>query len=612
MKPYPGKRFAVFLHDITAVHISWLGAYWLRFNLEIIPQAYLYPGLQILVLVVIIQGFMFWYFGLHRGVWRYASIPDLLRIGQSIVMAALPLAVIIYLLMPSSSIVPRSILPIYSILLLILLGGPRLIYRWSKDYKLTDSPEKKALIIGAGDAGEQLVRDLIRSHDGDYVPMGFLDDDKSKHGREIHGLRVIDTVTNIHQVVVQNNIDLIIIAIPSASHADMKHIVEACEHTLLPFITMPKVSDVISGKVTVNDLREVSIEDLLGRDPVSLDWQSIRAGIAGRAVFVTGGGGSIGSELCRQICRLEPQRLLIIDHNEYSLYQIEQEIRRDYPGVSLDIRLINVSDYQSVSRVIKQFAPDIVFHAAAYKHVPILEAHIREAVLNNVIGTKNTIQSAIENNVSDFILISTDKAVNPTSIMGATKRISEIMCQVFSEQGRTRFITVRFGNVLNSAGSVVPLFRKQIEHGGPLTVTHPDITRYFMTIPEACQLILQSKAIGKGGEIFVLDMGESVKISYLAEQMILLSGKEVGREIEIIYTGLRPGEKLYEELFYSSEVLDPTNHHKIRLVRSGEQVHADISDALNALEQACCSYEEARITEIISALVPEYQRDVTS
>lgn len=595
-------RLAAFFHDITMVPLAWLSAYWLRFNLETIPDVFLQPALQLLPLVILVQGVMFWHFGLYRGVWRYASLPDLVRIGKSIAIAVVILAALIYYF----THIPRSVLPIYSVLLLIFLGGPRLIYRWLKDYKFTDSLKKRALVIGAGDAGEQLVRELFRLHQGDYLPVGFIDDNPRKHGREIHGLRVLGGTSEVTEIVSKHDIDLMILAIPSATPAQMRSVVEACEVTDLPFITLPKTADLISGKITLSDLREVSIEDLLGREPVSLDWDAINAGIKDRVVMVTGGGGSIGSELCRQVARIGPSQLTVVDHSEFNLYSIEQELLRNFPTLDLEIRLIDVSEEASIHRAMQHVKPDVVFHAAAYKHVPMLETHLREAASNNILGTRNTIEAAVANKVGNFVLISTDKAVNPTNIMGTTKRISEILCQRLAEESDTKFIVVRFGNVLNSAGSVVPIFRQQIEQGGPVTVTHADITRYFMTIPEACQLILQAEVIGEGGEIYVLDMGEPVKIHYLAEQMIKLSGKEVGTEIEIQFTGLRPGEKLYEELFHTDEDLAPTKHEKIRLAQTRDVSGLNIEKALTDLETACQTYKEDEILAIIRELVPEY------
>ncbi len=372
---------------------------------------------------------------------------------------------------------------------------------------------------------------------------------------------------NIPRLVEDLAIDLIMLAVPTASAAEMQRLVELCERTGKPFRTVPQLQSLLSGQVTINQLRPVSIEDLLGRTPVTLDWDALRAGLADRVVLVTGAGGSIGSELCRQVVAAGPRRLVMVDNTEFNLYRLETEFAENHPSLDFSRHLLDVGDRIGVDALFKQERPQIVFHAAAYKHVPLLEDQVRAAVRNNVFGTGVVAESADRWRCERFVLISTDKAVNPANVMGATKRVAELLCQDLATRSRTRFITVRFGNVLGSAGSVVPLFQRQIERGGPVTVTDPDIERYFMTIPEACQLIMQAAVIGEGGEIFVLDMGEPVKIRYMAEQMIRLAGREPERDIAIRYIGLRPGEKRFEELFYDAEDLIATSHPKIRTAR---------------------------------------------
>ena len=382
----------------------------------------------------------------------------------------------------------------------------------------------------------------------------------------------------------------------------------ACEASRRPFRTLPSLSGLAAGNVKASDLRELSINDLLGRDVVSLDWDKITLSIQHKRVLVSGGGGSIGSELCRQIMALHPDELFVIDHSEFNLYQIDAELRAQYPNKTIKIALLSVTDYKGMAKCFSSFQPHLVFHAAAYKHVPMLEDQIRIAVLNNVLGTQVIAELSVKFQVEKFVLISTDKAVNPTNVMGATKRIAEIFCQNINEQTNvnTQFITVRFGNVLGSAGSVVPLFQKQIEKGGPITVTHPDIQRYFMTIPEASQLILQAMINGKGGEIFVLDMGEPIKIRYLAEQMIKLAGHELDKRIRIEYTGLRPGEKLFEELFHSSEKLEPTSHEKV-LKASFRNYHwPDLCEAIELIKKACHDGQDDELHIILKNLVPEF------
>lgn len=600
-----GNRLLAILHDLAMVPVAWLGAYWLRFNLGVIPDDYFTSALQNLLIVMVIQMVVFRYFGLYRGVWRFASIPDLIRIGKAVLVGAAFTAVSIFLLTRMEG-VPRSVFPLYCLLLVALLGGARLAVRWSKDHGLYDSAAKKVLIVGAGRAGEMLVRDLLRTHDEGYVPAGFVDDSVQKQGREIHGVRVLGSCTYINAYVKQMGIDLIVLAVPSAKAKQMRRLVDLCEKTSIPFRTLPPLENVMSGEIAINQLREVSIEDLLGREPVSLDWQVIEHGISGERLLVTGAGGSIGSELCRQIAALKPSYLILIDNSEFNLYSIERELREANPDLEMDACLVNVVDRESVERVMAAFKPSVIFHAAAYKHVPMLEGQIREAIKNNILGTWTIAKLADKYNCKTFVMISTDKAVNPANVMGTTKRAAEIFCQNLDGHSSVRFVTVRFGNVLGSAGSVVPLFQKQIKEGGPVTVTHPEITRYFMTIPEACQLIMQSGMMGSGGEIFVLDMGEPIKISYLAEQMIRLSGKVPDEDISIIYTGLRPGEKLYEELFHENEALQSTRHSQILLARHREFDWGRLNEVIECLELACKGYDEAELRKLLKELVPEW------
>jgi FlaA1/EpsC-like NDP-sugar epimerase len=402
------------------------------------------------------------------------------------------------------------------------------------------------------------------------------------------------------------DVDLIVLALPSANSRQMRRLVGLCENTGVPFRTLPPIDSLMSGQVTLNQLREVSIDDLLGREPVALDWQAIETELRGKKVLVTGAGGSIGSELCRQIARLRPAHLILLDSGEFNLYSIEMELTKKFPRLPISRCLNDVVDRPAVEKVFAESRPEIVFHAAAYKHVPMLEDQVREAARNNVLGTRTMAEVADRFGCETFVMISTDKAVNPANVMGTSKRAAEIFCQNLNKRSQTRFVTVRFGNVLGSAGSVVPLFKQQIEAGGPVTVTHREITRYFMTIPEACQLILQASVMGDGGEIFVLDMGEPIKIAYLAEQMIRLSGKVPGEDIDIAYTGLRPGEKLYEELFHEKEALQSTHHEKILLARHREFDWQRLTEILDGMVIACHSYHEANIRGLLSELVPEW------
>jgi FlaA1/EpsC-like NDP-sugar epimerase len=587
------------------IPVAWLGAYWLRFNLGPIPTEYLYPAFQNLAVVVLVQAIAFHYFGLYRGVWRFASLPDLIRIVRAVLVGVLFFAVAIFFISRMQG-VPRSVFVLYGILLVALLGSSRMMVRWSKERRLYRGESNRVLIVGAGKAGEMLVRDLLRTRDELYAPVGFVDDSIRKQGREIHGIRVLGTCHEMIGLVERLDVNLIVLALPSANPSQMRRLVGLCENTGVPFRTLPPIDSLMSGQVTLNQLREVSIDDLLGREPVALDWQAIETELRGKKVLVTGAGGSIGSELCRQIARLRPAHLILLDSGEFNLYSIEMELTKKFPRLPISRCLNDVVDRPAVEKVFAESRPEIVFHAAAYKHVPMLEDQVREAARNNVLGTRTMAEVADRFGCETFVMISTDKAVNPANVMGTSKRAAEIFCQNLNKRSQTRFVTVRFGNVLGSAGSVVPLFKQQIEAGGPVTVTHREITRYFMTIPEACQLILQASVMGDGGEIFVLDMGEPIKIAYLAEQMIRLSGKVPGEDIDIAYTGLRPGEKLYEELFHEKEALQSTHHEKILLARHREFDWQRLTEILDGMVIACHSYHEANIRGLLSELVPEW------
>ena len=609
------SRAAVFMHDFSMVPIAWFGAYWLRFNLDSFPPGFFEQALVLLPVVWIAQGGMFWYFGLYRGIWRFASVPDLTRILKAVTAGVVVAATAIFILTRLYG-VPRSVFILDGILLVLLLGGPRFIYRlfkdhnfyrWIQDRRLTGNAERKnALIVGAGKAGETLARDLLRDPSGLYLPVAFTDDDRGKIGKEIHGIPVAGPCHQIPPIVTRLGIDLIIIALPAATASQIRRIVEICEATGLPFRILPPLRDLVSGRASLKDLRDVRIEDLLGREPVELDWRALTEATRGKTVLVTGGGGSIGAELCRQLARLKPARLVILDRSEFNLYSIDIELRKNFPDLPLVSLLVDIGDSMQMEKILRAHAPSAIYHAAAYKHVPILEDQARAAVVNNVLGTRVAANLADKFGCESFVMVSTDKAVNPANVMGASKRVAEMYCQNMNTGSKTRFITVRFGNVLGSSGSVIPLFQQQVAQGGPVTVTHPDIQRYFMTIPEACQLILQAGVIGRGGEIFALDMGEPVKISYLAEQLIRLSGKTPGEDIEIVYTGLRPGEKLYEELFHNAEKLVETSHPKILLAQCRALDKDKLEKSLDAMQRVCDEGNDAALRDMLVKLVPEH------
>ncbi len=613
------SRTAAFVHDLLMIPVAWWGAYWLRFNLDAIPDGYLNQAFILMPVVWAAQGGMLWYFGLYRGIWRFASIPDLTRILKAVTAGVVIAATLSFILTRLEG-VPRSVFIVDGILLVLLLGGPRFTYRWLKDrhmFRRTQDrrrfvqESKNALIIGAGRAGEMLARDLLHDFLSPYRPVAFVDDNPSMAGKEIHSLPVIGSCDEIAKVVSRFDIELILIALPSATSPQLRRIVEICEATGLTFRTLPRMQDLVSGRASLKDLRDVKIEDLLGREPVKLDWQAITQATHGKTILVTGGGGSIGAELCRQIAGLNPARLIMLERSEFNLYSIDLELRQNFPNLTPVTVLGDVCDAVTVEYVLRTYAPSVIFHAAAYKHVPMLEGQTRAAVANNVLGTRTLASLADKYGCESFVMISTDKAVNPANVMGASKRVAEIYCQSLDTRSKTRFITVRFGNVLGSSGSVIPLFQQQIARGGPVTVTHPEITRYFMTIPEACQLILQASVIGKGGEIFVLDMGEPVKIAYLAEQLIRLSGKKLGEDIKIVYTGLRPGEKLYEELFHDAEKLAETGYPKIMLAHCRQVDKEVLEQVLGAMQVACDESDDKSLRELLARLVPEQAREMT-
>lgn len=600
------SRLMAILHDILVIPVAWFAAFWLRFNLDGIPPEPLVVAFNLLPTVMIVQTTAYWVVGLYRGIWRFASIPDLMRIFRAVLIGCIISLLVLFFATRLQGF-PRAVFPIYAMLLVIFLGGSRFSVRWLKDHKRWMPVGKRVLVVGADQAGEGIVRDLLRDEEQNYKPVAFVDDKLSKMGQEIHGVRVVGRTTDIPSIVKEYGIQLIMIAMPSARAEEMRRIMQQCEGTGCHVRTLPGLNALVSGQVSIELLREVSLEDLLGRDPVSLDWQGINDAITKKTVLVSGAGGSIGSELCRQVARLKPARIIVVERSEYNLFMLEQEFNEHFPDIKCAKHLVDIRDKPAMQQIMSHYRPDIIFHAAAYKHVPMLQSQPREAIANNILGTRCLAQLAVENGVRKFILVSTDKAVNPTNIMGATKRATEMICHCLNGRGVTQFITVRFGNVLGSAGSVVPIFRQQIEKGGPITITHPEITRFFMTIPEACQLILQALTIGKGGEIFVLDMGEPIKIQFLAEQMIHFAGKKLGVNIDIRYTGLRPGEKLYEELFHPSEVLEATQHAKIFQAQARELNWSWLTKVLDAMEQAVAAYDEELLKDLLHELVPELE-----
>lgn len=589
-------------HDIVASAIAWVAAFWLRFNLAL-PQAYETMLLDTLVWVVPLQAVIFWAFGLYRGIWRYASIPDLKRIVFAVGISALAApAVFLMLQIP----VPRTVLVFDPVLLTMIMGGSRVAYRMWKERTLlaiTDGQREPVIVLGAGEAAVTLLKELARS--AQWRVAAVFDDDTAKVGRQLQGVSVVSPIGDLPRHLARTGAKHAIIAMPSASHTARRRAVEICTGVGLKVMTVPSYDDLINGKVTVSQIRHVELDDLLGRDPVVLDTAGLKDWINGRVIMVTGAGGSIGAELCRQIARFRPRQLVLFELSEFALYNIEQEFHRQYANIPLVCAIGDVRDRARLAQVLQAYRPSVVFHAAAYKHVPLMETdNAWQAVLNNVAGTHAVAQSSIRSGVEKFVLISTDKAINPTSVMGASKRLAEMVCQALQQAEGTRFVMVRFGNVLGSAGSVIPKFREQIAAGGPVTVTHPEIRRYFMSIPEASQLVLQAGLMGNGGEIFVLDMGDPVLITDLARDLIRLSGFTES-EIRIVYTGLRPGEKLYEELLAADENTLPTPHPKMRIAQARQESGAWLAELLNWLNHVETRGDD-QVRGDLARWVPEY------
>lgn len=595
-------------HDVCAAMFAWYLAFLLRFNFDIPPEHF---GLmkQNIWLVLMVQTFLFITLGLYRSTWRFASLLDLKRILLTIFVAGTILA-IIFFIFSSSPRVPRSVLIINPILLTFFMGGSRFVYRLLKEYQLFGSYLAKGepvVVYGAGATAISLLKDLAQSEKWSVVAL--LDDNETMHGREILGVKVHGSILDLAKVSNFYKAQHIIIASSTIDHQERRKVLENANQIGLQVLTIPAIDDLITGRFSVSQIRRVDVEDLLGRDPVSIDTSGLNQLIANKTVLVSGAGGSIGSELCRQIVKFNPKCIVCLDISEYALYKLEQE----FSNLKLSAKFIYlVGDIRHASRLDKIFAnyqPRLVFHAAAYKHVPLMEiGNVSEAFNNNVRGTYLLAKASKKAKVEKFVLISTDKAVNPANVMGATKRLAEMICQGLQDNKGTQFVVVRFGNVLGSSGSVIPKFRQQIKSGGPITVTHPDITRYFMSIPEAAQLVMQASFLGEGREIFVLDMGQPVRILDLAKDMIKLSGMSED-EIKIIFSGLRPGEKLYEELLTEEEKTLPTPHKKLRIAHS-ENVDKKWLNALLKWIDSIPNKDEVLIKKEIKSWVKGFKSDI--
>ncbi len=590
------KKALVFIHDLTVSCISWFLVVFVRFNFENPPSETYDTIVSALPVVLLAQSFMNISFGLYKGIWRFASLQDILNIIKSAVFGIAIISVILFIT-NRLEFVPRTTIILYPLFLIGFLTAPRFVYRLVKDKgpRLNKNLGIRTLIIGAGMAGESIARDMLR--EARYEPIGFVDDDANLRGSVIHGIPIFGGVLNIPALVRKFDIQLVIIAIPTASASQMRVIIEQCSSAAVRFLTLPKLNDIVEGHVDLGLMREVSIDDLLGREQIALDWKQMQAFLSKKRILVTGGAGSIGKELCCQLLRINLSSLTIIDQSELGLHELKHDL---FQRSDTEVKFVlgNVCDEILLQNLFKVNQFDVVFHAAAYKHVPILQNQARTAVVNNVLGTESIARISSEHGVGNFVLISTDKAVKPTNIMGASKRFAELIVQSLNSKSKTRFMVVRFGNVLNSAGSVVPLFEKQIAQGGPVTVTHPKATRYFMSIPEACQLIMEASSVGVGGEVFVLDMGEPVAITFLAEQMIKLSG----RSVDLTFTGLREGEKLEEELFFDFEQLKATSNKKLFLSNVESLRWSVLSDKLEAARFAVDDFSEKKIIEILKEI----------
>ncbi len=605
------RRTCLIIYDIISVilasYLAILARY--EFHVDTIPQYFMHPIEMFLPVNIILTLLIFYIFRLYSSLWAFAGETELQNIVLSCVLSTFVDGMGMQFFKASShQAVPKSYYLFYMFFLVTCIFASRFSYRFFRSLKYKQKNKKNlisVMVIGAGEAGNVIIKEIVNSNFSTMVIKCVIDDDKGKWGRYIQGIKVAGGRDKIVECADIYEVDEIIVALPSASRADIREILEICKDTNCKLRSLPGMYQLVNGEVNVSKLRDVEVEDLLGRDPISVDLDSILGYVQGKVVLVTGGGGSIGSELCRQIATHKPKQLVIVDIYENSVYDIQQELKQKYPDLDMVVLIASVRNTNRMNYIFSQYKPHIVYHAAAHKHVPLMEDSPTEAIKNNVFGTFKTAQAAAMSGVQRFVMISTDKAVNPTNIMGASKRICEMIIQTFDKHYDTEFVAVRFGNVLGSNGSVIPLFRKQIAAGGPVTVTHPDIIRYFMTIPEAVSLVLQAGAYAKGGEIFVLDMGEPVKILTLAENLIKLSGYRVGEDIKIEFTGLRPGEKLYEELLMEEEGMRDTANKMIHIGKPIELDEQEFFCQLKELKDEC-QVENSDIRPLIRRIVPTY------
>jgi len=590
-------QFAIFI-------LSAVGAFLLRFEF-VIPAQFLQHLYFALATWALVKSLVFHFFELHRGWWRFVSTQDLPRIASANLTASFASGLIILFFGPNGF--PRSLYFLDFLLCFMATTGIRVAVRLLAEGMANTNPKgaQRTLIYGGGAAGVLLLRESRSNPNLNYSIIGFVDDDPSKSGLRIQGVSVLGTGRNLASLAVKYDIQMVLIALPSADGSEMTRVLRLCQEARVRFRTVPSMAELVEGPPLATQIRDVAVEDLLGRKPVRLEQNQILANLEGKVVMVTGAAGSIGSELCRQIARFRPAGIVGFEIAESPLFEIDREMRQTFPKTPFYPEIGNVQNRSRLDEVLSQYSPSVLYHAAAYKHVPLMEAHVFEAIENNVFGTYNVAVAAAEHGVEDFVMISSDKAVRPTNVMGTTKRVAELLLLAL-QNGRTKYVAVRFGNVLGSNGSVIPIFKKQIATGGPVTVTHPDMRRFFMTIPEACQLVLQAAVIGEGGQICVLDMGEPVKIVDLARDLILLSGLKPEQDIKIEFTGMRPGEKLYEELNTMIENTVPTIHEKIRIFVGNGTSEVDMLTWLSCLREICESRDAGRLILALKEIVLDY------
>ncbi|MBN1304070.1 MAG: polysaccharide biosynthesis protein [Anaerolineales bacterium] len=595
--------------DLVWIVVAVLGSFALRLDVGKLP--YYFPAILVMLIVaLVVKTPIYFMFGLYRRLWAYASVNELKIIAVAVSTASVLTTGVMLVLISIGAVLPgmpRSAFGIDWLLSLVMIGGSRFALRVLAEQSTSPHSAKarKVLIVGAGDAGALIVRELQRNSFLNLVPVGFLDDNKSKQNHQIHGVSVIGLLGDLDKTLQNRLVDEVIIAIPSASGRVVRQVADICRSREVPFRTIPGLTELLGGKVSVNRLREVDISDLLRREPTRIDNKLVGSSLSGKRVLVTGAGGSIGRELCRQVSRWGPSQLVLLGHGENSIFETLLELEDNFPSLSIQPVIADVRDLQRMATIFKGIHPQVVFHAAAHKHVPLMEANVEEAITNNVIGTRNVVQTAADIGVERLVMISTDKAIRPVSIMGATKRVAEMLVLDTAHRIGRPYSVVRFGNVLGSRGSVVPLFKQQIARGGPVTVTHPDMHRYFMTIPEAVHLVLQAAAMGQGGEVFLLNMGKQIRILDLAEDLVRLSGLEPGRDIEIVFTGIRPGEKLSEDLWEEGMHFQQTSHTEIYRAEEDEEVDGKrLRQAVEDLYRLAQQNETETIIQVLDEVIP--------